>query len=41
MLSWSSIFTQMWPPKPPFTEKDVPDLKGKVRSDSLRYTKIA
>ncbi|KKY31728.1 putative short-chain dehydrogenase [Diaporthe ampelina] len=30
MLSWSSIYTQMWPPKPPFTEKDVPDLQGKV-----------
>ncbi|KAL1868306.1 putative secondary metabolism biosynthetic enzyme [Diaporthe australafricana] len=30
MQSWSSIFTQMWPPKPPFTEEDVPDLHGKV-----------
>ncbi|KAK2602740.1 hypothetical protein N8I77_009248 [Diaporthe amygdali] len=30
MPSWSSIFTQTWPPKPPFTEKDVPNLQGKV-----------
>lgn len=30
MLSWSSIYTQMWPPKPALTEKDVPDLHGKV-----------
>ena len=29
-LSWSSSLTQMYPPKPAFTEKDVPDLSGKV-----------
>lgn len=29
-LPWSSIWTQMYPPKPTFTEQDVPDLTGKV-----------
>lgn len=29
-LPWSSYFTQMYPPKPAFTEKNVPDLGGKV-----------
>lgn len=40
LLSWSSIFTQMWPPKPPFTEEHVPDLHGKVRSNSPRGMQI-
>ena len=26
----SSMWTQMYPPKPMFTEKDLPDLSGKV-----------
>ncbi len=29
-LPWSSFLTQMYPPKPAFTEKNVPDLSGKV-----------
>ena len=29
-LPWSSFLTQMFPPRPAFTERNVPDLKGKV-----------
>ncbi|KAI9658692.1 MAG: Rab geranylgeranyltransferase [Bathelium mastoideum] len=29
-ISWSSWLTQMFPPKPTFTEIDLPDLSGKV-----------
>ncbi|EME79760.1 uncharacterized protein MYCFIDRAFT_37548 [Pseudocercospora fijiensis CIRAD86] len=30
MPSLSSVYTQMWPPKPNFREEDIPDLCGKV-----------
>ncbi|KAL2052881.1 hypothetical protein ABVK25_006821 [Lepraria finkii] len=29
-LPWSSFLTQIYPPKPAFTEKNVPDLSGKI-----------
>ena len=29
-LAFSSILTQFYPPRPAFTEKDIPDLSGKV-----------
>ena len=34
-LPWSSMFTQLYPPKPAYTEKDVPDLSGKVRKSRM------
>lgn len=30
--SLSGVWTQFFPPKPKFTEKDVGDLSGKVRA---------
>lgn len=35
--SFSSTWTQSFPPKPTFTEKDVPDLKEKVSDDSSSW----
>lgn len=30
MLGVSSIISQTWPPKPDYTEENVPDLSGKA-----------
>jgi hypothetical protein len=41
MTRFWDIFSQFYPPKPKFTELDVPDLRGKVNSCSPSACKLA
>ena len=41
MTRFWDLFSQFYPPKPKFTELDVPDLRGKVNSCSPSACKLA